>query len=163
MTETDKVQTAPVDGRQSAAALEIARGTMRLLAMLGYAAVPEITLPNGRRADLIALNPTGQVWIVEIKSGVADFAADNKWPEYLDYCDAFSFAVAPDFPAEILPETCGLILADRFSGEVVRASREQKLAAARRKVVHIAMARSAASRLHRLSDPDAWAGLTIPT
>jgi hypothetical protein len=163
MTETEKHFEAPVDGRQSEAALAIARGTMRLLADLGYAALPELTLPNGRRADLLALNPAGQIWIIEIKSSVADFLSDAKWPDYLDYCDAFSFAVAPDFPRDLLPEGAGIIVADKFAAEIIAPSPRFKLAGARRKVVHVAAARAGAMRLHRLADPDAWIGSRVPT
>ena len=111
----------PVDGRQSATALSVARGTTRLLHQLGFSAVSELALPSGRRADLAALNGAGDIWIVEIKSSIADFRSDSKWQEYRDYCDAFLFAVAPDFPSEILPAETGLILADAYAGELVRA------------------------------------------
>lgn len=147
--------TAPVDGRQSAAALAIARGTQRLFAQLGYASVAEISFPNGRRADLVALGAKGEIWIAEIKSGLADYAADSKWPEYLDYCDKFFFAVDPEFPADVLPPDVGVIIADRFGADIVIESPLDKLAAARRKTVHTLCARTAAMRLHRLCDPDA--------
>ena len=93
----------PPDGRQSPAALAIAVGTRRLLASHGLTSVTELTLASGRRADIVALAPDGTIWILEIKSCVADFRADGKWPDYRDFCDRFSFAVAQDFPTHILP------------------------------------------------------------
>src|SRR5689334_24434518 len=104
----------PADGRQSAAALAIARGASRLLRRHGLAVIPELPLPDGRRADLAALGPKGEVWIVEIKSSVIDFQVDRKWPVYRFHCDRLFFAVAPDFPAAILPEETGLIVADGY-------------------------------------------------
>lgn len=57
----------PVDGRQSDTALAIARGTMRLLHAHGFSVVSELPLASGRRADLVALDGKGNIWIVEIK------------------------------------------------------------------------------------------------
>ena len=99
----------------------VTRGAWRLLAALGFAAASEVGLPNGRRADLMALGPRGQIAIVEVKSGIEDFRADLKWHEYRPFCDLFYFAVAPEFPQDILPEEPGLIVADGFGGAVVRA------------------------------------------
>src|SRR5207237_9301505 len=82
----------------------VTRGAARLLTALGYAPLAEVTLPNGRRADLMALGRRGEIFIVEVKSGLEDFRTDQKWHEYRPYCDALPFAVAPDFPPEILPE-----------------------------------------------------------
>ena len=144
----------PVDGRQSDAALAIARGAGRCLLAHGFARLPELTLANNRRADLIALSESGAIWIVEIKSSLADFRADQKWPEYRDYCDRLFFAVDREFPVDVLPFDTGLILADRYGGDIVREAPEHKLAAARRKVVTQRFARVAALRLHALADPD---------
>src|SRR5215218_2687960 len=102
------------DRRQSDAALAVCLGTRRLLASHGFASLPEVTLANGRRADILGLGPDGEIWIVEVKSSVADFRADGKWPEYRDFCDRFFFAVPETFPTEILPGEAGLILADGF-------------------------------------------------
>ena len=143
----------PVDGRQSEAALDIARGGCRLLIAHGLAPLPEFTLANGRRADLIALGHNGVLWIVEIKSSLADFRADQKWPEYREFCDRLFFAVARDFPVAVLPDDAGLILADRYGGEIVRPAPEFKLAPARRKAVIGRFARVAALRLRALADP----------
>lgn len=144
----------PFDGRQSVAALAIARGASRCLLAHGFARVPELTLSNGRRADLIALNETGAIWIVEIKSCLADFRADLKWTEYRDYCDRFYFAVGSGFPTDVLPADTGLIIADSYGGEIVRPATAGNLAAARRKEIVQRFARAAALRLHALADPE---------
>ncbi len=124
----------------------VTRGAARFLTALGYAPLAEVTLPNGRRADLMALGPKGQVFIVEVKSGPEDFRTDQKWHEYLPYCDAFAFAVAPEFPREILPEEPGLIVADGFGGAILREAPVTPLAGARRKSLTLAFARLAALR-----------------
>lgn len=142
------------DGRQSAAALEIQRGVCRLLGAYGLAVVTEMPLANARRADVVGLSPKGDLWIVEIKSSVADFRADHKWPDYADFADQLYFAVQPEFPASLLPTSTGLILADRYGGEIIREAPVQRLAPARRKAVTLAFARIAAGRLARLGDPD---------
>ncbi|HEY9236027.1 MAG TPA: DNA repair putative endonuclease MmcB, partial [Phenylobacterium sp.] len=100
--------------------LNVTRGAARLLADLGYAPLAEVSLPNGRRADLMALGPKGEIAIVEVKSGVEDYRVDRKWHEYLPYCDRYAFAVAPEFPREILPEEPGLLICDGFGGAVLR-------------------------------------------
>lgn len=145
--------TAPVDGRQSQRALEIQRGTGRLLRRHGFVCIPELTLKSGRRADLFAVNAKGEIWIIEIKSSVADFRADSKWPDYWDYCDRLFFATNQETPAEIFPQEAGLIIADAHGGEIVRDVEMQKLAAARRKAVTLRFAQVAASRLHSIHDP----------
>ena len=124
----------------------VTRGAGRLMLALGYAPLLEVTLPNGRRADIMALGPRGELAICEVKSGMLDFRTDAKWPEYLPYCDAFYFAVAPEFPREILPETPGLIVADAFGGAVLREAPPTPLVAARRKALTIAFGRLAAMR-----------------
>jgi hypothetical protein len=124
----------------------VTRGAARLLTALGYAPLAEVTLPNGRRADLMALGPKGEIFIVEVKSSIEDFRTDQKWHEYGPYCDAFAFAVAPEFPREILPEEPGLIVADGFGGAVLREAPVVALAGARRKALTIAFGRLAALR-----------------
>lgn len=125
------------------------RGAARLLLDLGVTAIPEFTLPSGRRADLAGLGPKGEMVIVEIKSGVADYRADLKWPEYFEWCDRFYFAVSERFPADLLPDEAGLIIADGFGGAVVRDCPARALAPARRKALTLKFARNAAERALR--------------
>ena len=122
------------------------RGAARLLAQYGIIAIPEFTLPCSRRADLAGIGPKGEIVIVEVKSGIADFRADEKWPEYFAWCDRFFFAVSERFPREILPEQTGLIIADGFGGAIVRESPIEKLSPARRKSLTLKFARNAAER-----------------
>lgn len=124
----------------------VTRGAARLLTALGYAPLQEVALPNGRRADLMALGPKGELFIVEVKSGREDFRTDQKWGEYLPYCDAFAFAVSPEFPREVLPEEPGLIVADAFGGAILREAPVKALAGARRKALTVAFGRLAALR-----------------
>mgnify|MGYP001800706352 CR=1 FL=1 len=135
-TETDRPRAA-----------EIARGVLRLMHDYGFAGVTEMTLANGRRADVVAIGPSGDISIVEIKSSVADFRSDQKWPEYRPFCDRFYFAVAEDFPHNLIPGEAGLIIADAYGGAVLREPDVEKLAAARRKAVTLRFARLAAARL----------------
>lgn len=155
MSAAPEIPPQFVDGRQSDRARDIARGTTRALAIRGFRAIPELSLASGRRADLAAIDETGSVWIVEIKSSLEDFRADAKWPEYRAWCDRLYFAVAPDFPREVLPNEAGLILADRYGAEIVREAPEHRLAGARRKAVLLRFARVAAGRLMTLADPAA--------
>jgi hypothetical protein len=124
----------------------VTRGAGRLLIDLGFAPLLEVGLPNGRRADLMALGPRGEILIAEVKSGLDDFRTDRKWGDYMPFCDAFYFAVAPGFPLGALPETPGLIVADAFGGAVLRDAPEARLAPARRRALTIAFARLAALR-----------------
>ena len=118
------------------------------------APVSEVSLASGRRADIAAVAESGEIWIVEIKSSIEDFRVDQKWPEYRDYCDRLFFAVAPAFPNEILPADTGLMIADRYGGEIVRAAPEHKLAGARRKAMTLRLVRTAAFRLQAAIDPE---------
>ena len=124
----------------------VTRGAGRLMAAMGYAPLIEVALPNGRRADIMALGPRGEIAIAEVKSSLEDFRTDRKWGEYLPYCDAFYFAVAPEFPRHILPGEPGLIVADAFGGAVLREPPLSLLAGARRKALTIAFGRLAAGR-----------------
>jgi hypothetical protein len=124
--------------------------------------VAELPLPNGRRADICALSDKGEIWIVEIKSSLEDFRTDQKWPEYRDFSDRLFFAVRPGFPVDILPEDAGLILADRYGGEIVRPSPELRLAGARRKSMTLRIARTAAARLSVALDPSLRTALSLP-
>lgn len=142
------------DGRQSEAALNIRRGAARCLLAHGFAHATEVTLATWRRADILAIHENGEIWIVEIKSSLADFRADQKWRDYRADCDKLYFAVSPEFPREVLPEDAGLIVADRYGGEILRSAPEHKLPAARRKQVTARFARISALRLHALADPE---------
>lgn len=124
----------------------VTRGAARLFVGLGYAPLLEVGLPNGRRADIMALGPRGQIAIAEVKSSLEDFRVDRKWHEYAPYCDAFFFAVAPEFPREILPQEPGLIVADAFDGAVLREAPLEPLSGPRRKALTIAFGRLAAVR-----------------
>ena len=124
----------------------VTRGAARLWAALGWAPVAEMPLPNGRRADLMVLSPKGEIAIVEVKSSLEDYRVDRKWGEYAPFCDQFYFAVAPEFPRDILPEGPGLIVADGFGGAVITPSPVTPLAGARRKALTLAFARLAALR-----------------
>lgn len=124
----------------------VTRGAARLFVALGYAPLLEVGLPNGRRADIMALGPKGEIAIAEVKSSLEDFRVDRKWREYAPYCDAFFFAVAPEFPREILPEEPGLIVADAFDGAVLREAPLAPLSGPRRKALTVAFGRLAAIR-----------------
>jgi hypothetical protein len=143
----------PEDGRQSPQAAAIARGVRRLLASMGFATVTELVLASGRRADVAALSRKGEIWIVEVKSSVADFRSDGKWHEYREFCDRLLFAVDGSFPVEILPEDTGLMIADQYWAELVREAPHAALSGARRKAVTLRFARAAAWRLQTLADP----------
>ncbi len=127
----------------------VTRGAAKLLADMGYAPLMEVRLPNGRRADVLALGRKGDIIIVEVKSGIDDYRVDRKWQEYAPYCDAFYFAVAPEFPEGVLSQEPGLIYADRFGGAVIRDAAPEPLAAARRKAMLIAFGRLSAFRMAR--------------
>lgn len=132
---------------------KVTRGAVRLLHSLGYAAVCELPLTNGRRADVVGVGKAGEVAIVEVKSGLSDFRSDKKWKEYLPYSDAFYFAVDEAFPLSVLeekeslPEITGIIVSDGFDGEIIRPAAPQKVHSSRRKTLHLKMARIAATRL----------------
>lgn len=145
----------PADGRQSPTALRLQRGVRRLFSEMDCVTLPEFSLVNGRRADVIALCGAGKLTIVEIKSSVADFRADRKWPDYRDFCDRFFFAIPDTVPESLIPEACGLIVADAFGAGIVRAAPEHALSGARRKAVTLRFAHSAARLLHALADPGA--------
>ena len=143
----------PPDRRQSETALAIARGTARLLRSLGFSCISELPLPSGRRADLVALNERGEIWIVEIKSSVEDLRADHKWEDYRAHCDRLFFAFTQDLPCEIFPDETGLIVADAYGAHLEREAPEHRLVAATRKSMTLRFARLAAQRINRLVDP----------
>jgi hypothetical protein len=145
-------EAAGAAGRE-AVTREVCRGVGRLLRAHAFAVINELSLANGRRADVVGLSPSGDIWIVEVKSCLEDLRVDTKWPEYRDFSDALFFAVAPGFPVDILPADTGLILADRYGAEIVRQAPEMRLAAARRKAMTLRFARAAAFSLQALADP----------
>ena len=143
---------SPTSERNSIAS-ELARGVGRMLAHHGYVCLTEFTLRSGRRVDVIGLDAKGRILVVEIKSSIEDFRSDQKWPEYLEFCDAFYFAVAEDFPTAILPDDTGLIIADSFSAAILRDAPALTLNASRRKTLLLQFAQVAARRLTAFTDP----------
>ena len=125
----------------------------RLCRQLGWAPLHEVALPNGRRADILALRPDGYFVCVEVKSGAADFMADSKWRSYQEYCDAFYFAVDADFPLELLPPDVGLMIAADRQGDLVRDPPERPMAPARRRALLQRFAMLGAFRLENMVDP----------
>ncbi len=143
------------DGRQSETALMVQRGVARLLRTTNFAVLPEFTLASGRRADLIGIAGSGEIWIVEIKSSIEDFRSDAKWPEYQDFCDRLFFAIPASLDPGIMPAEAGLIVADRWGADILRQAAQVNLHASRRRAVTLSFARAAALRLHGLYDPAA--------
>lgn len=134
-----------VTSNQTAA--DVARGVGRLLMQQGFSPILEFTLANGRRLDVAALGPDGTMLGVEIKVALADLRGDTKWPDYLEFCEHFYFAIPPDFPDHHVPDGTGLIVADRYGGAIVRPSPAWKIHPSRRKAVTLSFAKVAAERL----------------
>jgi hypothetical protein len=134
--------------RMAITAQDVARGVSRLLLQEGFSPILEFTLANGRRLDVAALGANGTVLGVEIKVAIGDLKQDVKWPEYLEFCELFYFAIPPDFPDELVPPDTGLIVADRYGGAIVRPSPVATLHASRRKAVTLSFAKVAAERLN---------------
>src|SRR6202522_1666611 len=152
------VTLAPApDRRQSETALAIARGTARLVRSLGFFCVSGLPFPSGRRADLVALNERGEIWIVEIKSSIEDLRADQKWPDYRAHCDRLFFAFTQDLPCEVFPDETGLIIADAYGAHLQRPAPEHRLPAPTRKSMTVRFALAAAQRISRLVDPQGHA------
>jgi hypothetical protein len=128
-------------------AADVARGVSRLLLQEGFSPIREFSLANGRRLDVAALGPDGTIAGVEIKVALADLKSDSKWPDYLEFCELFYFAIPPDFPDEFVPQGTGLIVADRFGGAIVRSASPSLLHASRRKAMTLRFAKVAAERL----------------
>ena len=131
----------------------VTRGICRWLDEQGFASLTEFSLSNRRRADVIGISGKGTILMVEVKSTVEDFRGDAKWLEYIPYCDAFAFAVPPHFPWHILPETCGVIVADAHSAAIMRPSPHHPLHASRRKALTLQFALMAGQRLQGIVDP----------
>ena len=143
----------------------VARGICRLFARNDIWTLPEMPLRNGRRADLMGIDPKGRVVIVEIKTARGDLMGDGKWPDYLDFCDRFFWGLPPELDRACLegedfrPDCCGIIVADEYDAEIIRPAPSHPLAAARRKVEVERLARAAMRRHAVLHDPDCepWA------
>lgn len=149
-TEAGSALSGPRPPERTAA---IRRAAGRLCLALGWTPLHEVTLPNGRRADILALRPDGGFACVEVKSGAADFLADGKWPEYREYADSLFFAVDADFPQHLLPPDAGLIVACDGLAELLRESPVHMLPPARRRALLHRFARLAAARLCGYEDP----------
>jgi hypothetical protein len=147
------------DRRQSETALAIARGTARFLGSLGFSSVSEVTLPSGRRADLVAMNERAEIWIIEIKSSLDDLRADQKWHEYRAHCDRLFFAFTQDLPCEVFPPETGLIVADAYGAHLHCDAPEHRLPAPTRKVMMARFGLVAARRINRLIDPQGHADI----
>ena len=131
----------------------VTRGVCRWLGDMGFATLAEFKLGNGRRADVVGLNESGTILMVEVKSTPEDFRGDAKWLEYVPYCDAFSFAVPPHFPWQILPENVGVVMADAHSAAIMRPAAQHRLHASRRKALTLRFALAAGQRLAGVVDP----------
>lgn len=144
---------------ESLAAMDVARGVSRLFFRQEFVSLTEVPLGNGRRADIMALDARGEIVIVEIKVSRADLLGDRKWPDYLDYCDRFFWAVPAGFDLdlcareELMPDISGLIVADPYDAAIVREAVAQRVPAARRKAETLRFGRRAAARLLALADP----------
>ena len=143
---------------ESPIAADVARGVTRLFCRRDWFAMCEVPLPNGRRADLMAIDPKGHLVIVEIKVSKADLVGDLKWRDYLEYCDRFFWAVPQSLCTilegeHFLPADSGLLVADRYDAAILREAALVPLAAARRKAETLKFARRAARRLSAQIDP----------
>jgi len=132
---------------------QIARGVMRFLAGYGFVSVEEFVPVRGLRVDVMGLGPKSEIWVIECKSSPVDFQTDAKWQGYLEWCDRYFWAVDPEFPSDLLPTNTGLIIADAYDAEIIRMAPEEKVPAARRKVLIQKFATHAARRLQYLRDP----------
>ena len=133
----------------------LARGVCRHLRAHDFVTLEEFSPERGKRIDVMALGPKGELWVIECKSSRADFTSDAKWQGYLEWADRYFWAVDEDFPTELLPEGTGLIIADAYDAEILRIGPETALAGARRKAVTRNFARAAAMRLQGMRDPGA--------
>ena len=152
-----EVVTGPITFPERA--LAVRRAAARLCLLLSWAPVHEMPLPNGRRADILALRPDGGFACIEVKSGLRDFVTDLKWPEYREFCDALYFAVDADFPGDLLPADAGLIVAHDLDAALMREAPAHPLSPSRRRSLLQRFALLAATRLAALEDPGALAAL----
>jgi len=135
----------------------IRRAAARYCGQCGWAPLSEVTLPSGRRADILALTPEGRLLILEVKSCARDFLSDRKWPEYREFCDALYFAVDAEFPQALLPADVGLVVATPEDSALLREAPSHPLAPPRRRALTLRYAQLAATRLAALSDPAGFA------
>jgi hypothetical protein len=137
--------------------LAVTRGAARWLRQRRLSPILEVPLADGRRADIVAVGEGAEIVIIEVKSSLEDFRVDQKWGDYLAWCDRFYFATPPAFPLELLPAETGVILADAFGAELLRDDSRlpevTRLSAARRKALLVRLTRLAGERLQRLADP----------
>src|ERR1700738_5398885 len=141
--------SAPPGSGYTATAAQLARGVCRALDQLGYASLVEFPLANGRRADILGVGKTGDIVIVEIKRSIADFRADRKRVIYRDFADRLYFAVPNHFPQVLIPEECGLMVADPFGAALLRDGHATPLSSGRRRALTLRFARLAAARVPR--------------
>jgi hypothetical protein len=137
----------------AARTLSVTRAAIRFCILRGWAPVEQVPLPDGRRADILALLPTGDFAILEVKSCARDYLCDAKWHDYRAWCDRLYFAVDFDFPQDLLPPEAGLLVAEDREAALLREAPEHRLAPARRRALLHRMAHLAAGRLAALSDP----------
>ena len=132
----------------------LARGVCRHLLQLDFACLEEFTPERGKRVDVMALGPKGEIWVIECKSSMADYRSDAKWEGYLDWCDRYFWAVDEAFPNDALPLETGLLIADAYDAEIIRMAPEVKLQGARRTALTRRFARQAELRVQGLKDPN---------
>lgn len=150
----------PLEDDLPVTAGDVARGVMRLFARNDIWCLAEMPLKGGRRADLMGVDAKGKVVIVEIKVQRGDLLGDGKWPDYLDHCDRFYWALPPGLDRSPLegdgyrPECCGIIVADAYDAEIIRPAPLHPIAAATRKVEVERLSRAAMRRLTVAGDPD---------
>lgn len=145
-----RIRQGPIPG---SVADGITRGVIRLMGDMGFAPLTEFKLTNKRRVDIAALDREGQFVVIEVKSSVADFRADNKWHEYVDFCDYFYFAVDAEFPRDLIPEDYGLIIADNHEAAIIRPAAQSPMNGNRRRTQTLRFARTGAQRLSGRGDP----------
>lgn len=145
-----RIRQGPIPGSVTD---DITRGVVKLMGDMGFAPLTEFKLTNKRRVDVAALDREGQFMVIEVKSSIADFRSDNKWHEYLDFCDYFYFAVDPDFPRDLIPDDCGLIIADSHDAAILRPAIQSLMNGNRRRTQTLRFARTGAQRLSGRGDP----------
>lgn len=153
MTSNEDLAAQALRPGRDAVTEAVTRGVGRALGDLGYGVLTEMSLATGRRADVMGIDRATRIVIVEVKSSIEDFRADQKWQEYREWCDQLFFAVAEDFPRDILPEDAGLMIADRFNAAIIRPAPVLTLAPARRRALLLRFALAASTRLWRAGDP----------